>query len=143
MLLVSKRSISSAIFHLFTAMDLENWRQRQIVALHRGAGGNSLGCVLWAGGPYSGECVYGQKRWQPPGAKSRVEYTHRIAYMLSRGVYDLPGKDEQVDVSHICHTPRCILANHLVLEAHTINMERRACEMAKKCSGQHEPQCLF
>lgn len=63
----------------------------------------------------------GVKKWVPVG-KQRL-LVHQIAYKAVHGT----SPPKQHDISHLCHNSRCCNTEHLTIETHTINMERKAC----------------
>lgn len=103
-------------------------------------------CTEWTGAREHG--TYGKKSVEWPDGTKCIERTHRLAYMLSVKILknDLPHVNEhgeRLDVSHICHNPICIRPQHLILETHTINMERMGCKMRGICTKGHFPYCLL
>ena len=106
---------------------------------------NRLGCKVW-GGAVSGRrgVCYGVMRVRFPGSvRSRVEYVHRLAYMLENRNFNL---DRAWHISHICHNRLCCNIDHLSYEPHFINNNRQACRMTipKRCLGhQQYRNCLF
>ena len=45
--------------------------------------------------------------------------------------------------SHLCHTPKCINPDHIILETIADNADRKKCHKARgrKCIGNHQPKC--
>ena len=106
--------------------------------LLRNTGTTPKGCVLWLGDPGS---RYGRKRLTFPGKPSQVFYVHRLMYMLYNKVqYIDPVAGE---CSHLCHEPRCVRIDHLILEPHATNSQRNHCHLEGKCTGLHTPNCIF
>ena len=94
------------------------------------------GCLLWPGNVNS----YGRIRFSIQGQPARRYYVHRLIYMFTTRM-DL--SDEGVELSHLCHTPRCVRYDHIVPEPHSTNMERLHCKKQGHCIGSHEPKCLL
>ena len=98
------------------------------------------GCLVWQlnqeGGRRQG---YGKIRAKfPNDTKSKYYYVHRLAYMISHNVLEIPnvaGRTEHV--SHLCHTTLCCNPQHLSLEPQVINNERQHCYAENNCFGHH------
>ena len=56
-------------------------------------------------------------------------------------IYDIHGQD--LDISHICHNKCCMNIDHLALENHYTNCDRRECVHMFRCSKSHSPACLI
>lgn len=85
---------------------------------------NVHGCVLWTGA-INGH--YGRKKVRYPDGTVTLEYVCRVVYMCKHRVINIPAEDadgETLDVSHLCHNHLCVSPHHLVLEKHSINMDR-------------------
>ena len=85
---------------------------------------------------------------QKPGGdvvKARVNIdVHIIAMMKKRHDSGLPLVwEKDLTVSHLCHNPACIEASHLHLEAMSVNNARNKCAMAKNCTCNQMPKCIF
>ena len=83
----------------------------------------------------------------PDGTKSEVK-VHRLAFMKANNMIkgEIPshdGHDDPLDVSHLCHNKLCMNVAHLVLESRATNNDRKHCWHLHRCSGQHEPHCVF
>lgn len=99
----------------------------------------ALGCHEWQGGLKTNS-NYGVIKIHPPGQNITTRSVHRIKYLCLIKNLNV---DRGLDISHICHNPKCLTTEHLTLEAHEINMNRVACFNEKTCSGEHQPECLF
>jgi hypothetical protein len=98
---------------------------------------NNSQCVVWTKSPNK---LYGTM-YCKVGAAWKTFYVHRLAYMLEHNVSQLPSG---LDVSHLCHNPKCIFASHLSLEPHAINNNRQHCLSANYCTGHGEyPDCML
>ena len=105
--------------------------------------GNSQGCELWTGGKTGG---YGRMRVRYPDGTCRIEYVSRLIYKCQIRSTCTPHADDKgnpLDVSHLCHNSLCVVAHHLVLETHDINMERVHCNNQQLCTGNHMPNCIL
>ena len=103
-------------------------------------------CTEWGGARDHG--VYGKKSVVWPDGTKTMERTHRLSFMLSKKLlrHQLPRRSasgEPLEVSHLCHNSICIKAEHLVLEPHSINMERMGCRIRQLCTRGHSPFCLL
>lgn len=107
--------------------------------------GNSLGCVEWQGS--TDRYGYGRKRITWPDKSASVERVHRLSYMVKHQLFrhEVPRNDENdpLDVSHLCHNKLCIKSEHLVLERHELNCERKACFLLNHCTLNHFPSCIL
>ena len=74
-----------------------------------------------------------------PGKPSQREYVHRLVYMLEHRRSSLP---LHLEVSHLCHTPRCVRIDHLTLETKEMNQSRIHCKNQGFCSRNHLPLCI-
>lgn len=103
------------------------------------------GCRVWKG------CIdrygYGTKRVTWPDGSVKLERVHRVSYMAHHRIFrqDMPHReaDGLLEISHICHNKLCIEPNHLVLESHETNCERRSCQLVGECVRNHVPPCIF
>lgn len=100
---------------------------------------SGLGCWLWQGG-CKFKSQYGVIKITPPGHKAMVKTVHRVKYMCANRNLDIP---RQMDVSHLCHNPKCVRLGHLSLEPHNVNMTRLECKNLGFCIKNHDPPCLF
>ena len=124
---------------------MDSWVESETKKLNGTSDVMPNGCRLWTGGPSPEKCSYGKKRTLYPTivgdhAPSQVVYVHRLAYMVSRKVVELP---PSLEVSHRCHNPRCIKPQHLCLESHELNSERITCRLQGMCTQNHSPHCIF
>ena len=122
---------------------LELWCSHELKKIENQCVRGELGCWLWGGALTKNG--YGQKRLTVPhlGIKSKLFYIHRLTYSLKHVSFDLPCQGEGWEVSHLCHSKRCANPEHLSLETHEVNGERRSCDQQGHCTGGHKPQCLF
>lgn len=103
------------------------------------------GCIEWTG--KLTKSGYGSVQLTLPGASqhNRLHTTaHRAAYMLKNKVLHLTKINEQgktLEISHLCHCPYCVNPEHLTLETHATNVERRMCKNGRICIG-HMPECM-
>ena len=89
---------------------------------------------------------YGRKRVTWHYDASKTERVHRIAYMVNHKLTELPRTSESgelLEISHLCHKKLCINPEHLVLEAHMVNMSRAHCFIHGACSLEHSPPCIL
>ena len=101
-------------------------------------------CILWTGS--CDRYGYGRKKVTWGFEVKKMESTHRLAYMVSHNLTELPRENESGDfmeVSHLCHRKRCINPDHLVFEPHSVNMSRASCFIHCCCSLEHSPACIF
>ena len=104
-------------------------------------------CRVWDGA--LNRDSYGVKRVMWPGSKTSVlEQAHRVAYMVKHKVtrFNIPRVyfgSIQMDVSHRCNVKTCINPEHLILEPHTVNMERIHCLASGICSHGPDNSCLL
>lgn len=114
----------------------------------KGLNSNGLGCILWLG-PTSKQ-GYGIIWVSEFGPDHAARYNcHRLAYMIAHRLTPQsilkasPDTCEKMEVSHLCHKRTCVNPDHLVLETHGTNAERRHCNAQGLCTAGHEPHCLF
>lgn len=124
---------------------MEDWLKTVLKKLQEHSVTMPSGCRQWTGGPSHGICKYGKTRTQFPAISgtstaSQVVYVHRLAYMVSHRVAELP---PHLEVSHLCHNPRCVEPEHLCLESHEKNSERISCHLQGMCTRLHIPYCIF
>ena len=89
---------------------------------------------------------YGKKRVMWPGwVESKPVNVHRYAYQLLHYQENLPRQIDgvEMEVSHLCHEPRCIRRDHLVFEPKDVNRERDHCKNQNLCTHNHFPFCIF
>ena len=103
-------------------------------------------CIVWVGALEHG--VYGKKVMNWPDGTRTLERAHRLSYMLDKRILkeNLPlfsPNGDLLDISHLCHNPKCIKPEHLILESHSINIERIFCRRTKQCTNNHLPCCLI
>ena len=69
---------------------------------------------------------------------------HQVVAMFNEKITEIPS---EVEPSHLCHHPLCVVPSHIILEGQDINKSRKACKTAKKCLKSvskklHIPKCL-
>lgn len=104
-------------------------------------------CTMWTGATDTSRS-YGRQRVKWPGIGMKIELVHRLNYMIHNKLTpsSIPTEDEdgnKLEISHLCHNSLCLNISHLVLEPHSINMERFHCKVQHLCSGSHNPPCLL
>ena len=67
-----------------------------------------------------------------PDGKRRQMHVHLVAFMahfhlLPNQMVHKSVSGEQLDVSHRCHSPKCVEPGHLILEEHSVNNSRKVC----------------
>ena len=62
---------------------------------------------------------------------------HKLVFFLYRGRIPVFEGDE---VSHLCGNERCCNVNHLTIEPHEINMERKKCHGTGLKKGEYRPK---
>jgi len=70
-------------------------------------------------------------------------YAHRLSYAAAHGIDSLP-IDRKSHVSHLCHNPRCVRPDHLVVESDLKNRSRNQCPyiINQTFFCQHDPCCI-
>ena len=96
------------------------------------------GCQVWQVRDEGGRRpAYAKIRAKFPNDNaSKYYYVHRLAYMISHNVLEIPtvaGTTEHV--SHLCHITLCCNPAHLSLEPQVINNERQRCYAENHCFG--------
>lgn len=104
---------------------------------------NDLGCKLWVGAMNAEG--YGRMRvtlTDVDGTKcSKTVRVPRLSLFLQLGGSPMP---EYMHCSHLCHNTLCFLEEHLSLETHQMNQERKKCSDDKYCHfHQGFPNCIF
>lgn len=103
------------------------------------------GCREWEG--CKDRHGYGTKRVTWPDGSVKLERVHRVAYMvhhraLRHELLQFSSADN-LEVSHLCHNKLCIRPDHLILESHEANCERKSCQLLGQCVRHHDPPCIF
>ena len=131
----------------FSATKMEAFWNQIALALSKKSENNcgNYDCTEWRGALEHG--LYGKKSVTWPDGSKTLERTHRLSYMLSKNILrvNLPHYNEngeQLDVSHLCHNPKCIKPEHLTFEPHSTNLDRIVCRQRKRCTGSHLPLCI-
>ena len=99
-------------------------------------------CLIWNGGITSSSPPnYGRIRAKlPSDEKSKAYLVHRVALMC----YMKSNLNARDSVSHLCNNSLCVKPEHLNIEPHSTNMERRTCLQFGHCNGHGtEPACIF
>ena len=105
--------------------------------------GNRKGCHLWT--VTVDREGYGRMRlcgMDTDGKKhNSVVRVSRLALFLSLNGSPIP---DSMHSSHLCHEPSCFNQDHLVLESHALNQERKVCKQNGQCKGHAgQKQCIF
>ena len=96
-------------------------------------------CHIWCGATSGYRRKYGRASICTQGKPFLIS-THVLALFLEKA--QVPDKGE--DVSHLCHRTLCINTEHLKVEPHQINTQRRICKKRRKCCGHgSNPDCIF
>ena len=104
---------------------------------------NVHNCSIWTGS--LDRLGYGRQWVKWPDGNKREERAHRVSFACKYKIKNIPLHDEhgkKLDVSHLCHNKACVNANHLILEAHEVNMERLHCVAQGFCTMNHTA-CLL
>ena len=99
-------------------------------------------CRLWTGA-LKYKSVYGKCRDPFPGRGGKYTTPHKAAYLCHIRQANLNDNQRRLEISHICHNPLCIMAEHMTLEDHMTNQERQTCKFNRNCSTRHLPHCLL
>lgn len=121
---------------------MEEWFKRVSQKLTENSQRTPEGCLVWLKGPSPETHRYGRVRTKLPvlGSKSQVFYVHRLSYMVAHRLLELP---PDLEVSHLCHSARCVEAGHLCLESHSTNQDRVTCHLQGMCTKSHNPHCVI
>ena len=91
------------------------------------------GCLIWQGCcKKSGPTPYGMVKAKFPDGIWRALHAHKLMFLIHKQIVSV---DEGLEVSHLCHQPKCLNIEHLSLEPHDINNERQMCVNRGKCVG--------
>lgn len=117
-------------------MDLDEIEQVDEACASSTAGNGA--CIIWGGGNYVSVGNYrkGIVKWVDTNGRRTSTTIQRATYMNITGctLSDIKG----FDVSHICHNSLCITFQHLSLEPHAVNIQRKNCVSEKRCTS-HSP----
>lgn len=80
-----------------------------------------LGCCEWTG-TLKYKSSYEIIKFHLPGHKIILKFMHRVKYICH--LKDLNILSD-LNVSYLCHNPKCLNINHLTSEHHEINMAKR------------------
>lgn len=104
------------------------------------------GCELWksqrsADRAYRpGSNNYFSMKWSHGDLKCWPK-VHHVSYFLETGELPIPNV---IDISHLCHNPTCVNFKHLSREPRSVNEARRRCQLARRCTQEHDdPHCIF
>jgi hypothetical protein len=78
-------------------------------------------------------------------------YVHHLALFLkdTQGVKDAFQKNaerddkQKCDFSHLCGNPLCMNPEHIILEPHWVNLERKRCHNGDRQVCSHQPVCIL
>lgn len=109
--------------------------------------GNGKGCIEWTGAK-KGRTGYGLQIVQWPDLGEKREPAHRVAMCIAtrqtrKELPDCDINNNKLECSHICHTKLCVNFQHIVREAHTVNLERIHCKNQGLCTRNHTPHCII
>ena len=106
----------------------------------------NLSCIEWLGA--KDRQGYGRVFFLWPSKCRTEERAHRVAlYLQARTLpsdfttFDASGN--KLEVSHLCHNNSCVRTDHLIIEAHHVNMERLHCRQQGFCCKSHKPYCFI
>ena len=97
------------------------------------------GCWIWKTRQNRDNGFYARVRHKELHGDSNQYYVHRLSYM---GFHEMETIPNNLQVSHLCGTRRCVNPSHLVLEDRNTNKSRQSCHSRGWC-GTHRPQCVF
>ena len=129
---------------LFSTMD-EQIRQKYRQRLHRESQlASNNECIIWTGFKrnYNG-VEYGQINTKiTVGGGWRTLHVHRLSYLIKHNILEPHGG---LEASHLCHNSLCINPDHISLEPHFVNNNRRFCKNFQKCTGHgfNYPNCML
>ena len=99
--------------------------------IRQSSSANQDGCLLWNKGPYDTvRYPYGTMTLPWPtraSPKCKTFNVHRLMFLCHYQITSLPDKFE---VSHLCGNCRCVNPEHLIMEHHVINEDRKLCHAA-------------
>ena len=89
-------------------------------------------CIIWQG-PVTKVGNYGLISYKDPDdSRWKKTRAHRLVYMINSGNINLP---RDMDCSHLCHNSLCVKFDHISLEPHRINNNRKHCLNSNTCHG--------
>ena len=98
-------------------------------------------CVIWTAATTGEKVKYGVVKVRFRCGNRRTVKAHRLSYMLYRRQTLMTA---HLDASQLCHNSLCVNAEHVSLEAHSVNVQRNSCKKTGKCSGHGiYPACLL
>ena len=125
-------------------------RRQEIEKLLANCITNEMGCQLYTGSCNPDKMTYYAytRIWYPSSRNGGVMKSYRLGvhrhmYILSNDLLpcDLHSTDQ---ISHLCHSIRCLTKTHLHLEDVHTNNERKSCKLSGRCNGhQNAPNCIF
>ena len=105
---------------------------------------NEHGCRLWLGA--CTQSGYGRKKLTFLDGSYKVILVHRVVYMCKYRSLHIPlvnNDMKDLELSHLCNNKLCVRSDHIVLESHSVNMERIHCFNQGICTDSHNPECLI
>ena len=67
---------------------------------------------------------------------TRGEALHNLEWFSEKNA-------NKIDLSHLCHNPDCINAEHLNFEPNEVNLASNLCQSVKHCKGHGKyPNCI-
>ena len=82
------------------------------------------------------------------GNPKQIKVSQIVIFLQDRVIEEDPSKE----ISHLCHNTKCVNPEHLVLENHEINIQRKQCCLRRRCAGHVDltnsnsnpiPDCFF
>ena len=130
------------------AASIENFYAKYSeILLHNSMLGENGVCQIWTGGKKvcKNNYVFGILNVTFPDGKRTKINVARLSKMMQ---YKTLSFESNIDSSHLCHNPLCILPEHINMEPHTVNNTRQFCVHNVKCSGHTMngvvyPECLI
>ena len=125
-------------FHLLHDLS-EDFRHRTSGYLLENSTPQPSGCRFWTAACDSHG--YGVCRCPgrlPDGSVNKRVKAHRLSKSIAVGKW-LDFDLHPMDVSHLCHMPKCIKPEHLSIEPRQINRSRACCRQEGLCMRDHWP----
>ena len=99
--------------------------------IRHGCSPNQDGCLLWTKGPYNtAQYPYGIMTLPWPCRASLKRKTFNVHRLMFLCHYQLTSLPDGFEVSHLCRNSRCVNPEHLIMEHHVINEDRKLCHAA-------------
>ena len=96
---------------------------------------NKCGCQIWQGAKKKGPVCYEVIKAKFLDTGWHTMHVHKLRYLVHNRVMSV---DVALEVSHLCHEPLCINAEHFSLKPHSCNTDRLRCVIRGLCQG-HKP----